>query len=89
MSNYRGDDGAPRKKQLPSSGLGEPNTIPRRHEHRGGDEREDRACTNCTTKCARGRRKNGMTDLAPLHERKTSARYDARRRARATDAGET
>ena len=43
---------------------------------------------NRTTRCARGRRKNGMTDLAPLHERKTSARYDARRRASATAAGE-
>ena len=29
----------------------------------------------------RGRRKNDMTDLAPLHKRKTSAHYDTRQRA--------
>jgi len=88
MTIYRGDDGAPRKKELPSSGLGEPNTIPRRREHRGRRRARGPRVRQRTTRCARGRRKNGTTTLKPLHERKTSARYDARRRARATAAGE-
>ena len=89
IPNYRGDGGTPRKKQLPPNGPGEPTITPSPPRASRAETSARTACTNRTTRHARGRRKNGMTDLAPLHERKTSARYDARRRARATDAGET